>query len=482
MIRHSTRMDLSRRWLAIGFALFGLAGCASFSEDGGMSTVSDEVSRAIAKDAVKIASPEEAAAARRRVSGYLARPIDVDAAVQIALFNNRGLQADYNALGIAEADRVAASTLPNPTIGIDRLATGSAVEIERKLAIDLLALATLPARSEIARTRFEAARRKAIEATFRTAGEARRAWYRAVAAQNTVSFLEQTQAVANGIAELTTKLGETGAATKIQQARAIAFQAEVAGELAQARLGAASDREALTRAMGLWGVDLGYHLPGTLPKLPKVQKLANAEAEAIDRRVDLAAMRLELEALAKSLGLVEATRVVSLVDVSFRGTYDRSTAGGVTETSFKRGAGLDLQIPIFDLGEPETRRARETYMQAANLLLAKAVDIRSEVRAAYAAYRTRHDVALLYQTKIVPLRKTINEQALLNYNGMLIDVVELLTIAREGVQSNVAAINSKRDFYIAAADFEAAIIGGTSGPASPGAEPPAGAASAPAGH
>ena len=452
---------------------FGLAGCASFTADGGMAPVVADVSAAIGKDAVKIATPEQADAARARVATYLKKPLDADAAVQIALLNNRGLQADYNTLGIAEADYVAAGSLPNPTLAIDKLASGSTLEIERKIAGDLIRLATLPARTDIARTQFEAARRRAIEATFRTAAETRRAWYRAVAARSMVGSLEQALASANVIAELSTKLA---------QARALAFQAEVAGELAQARLKVVSEREALTRSLGLWGADIDFRIPAALPRTPKVRALPEAEAEAIARRVDLAAMRLDLEALAKELGLAQATRFVSLVDVSYRGTYDRSNAGGVFESSFKHGVGLDIQIPIFDLGEPETRKARETYMQAANRLLERAVNARSEVRAAYAAYRANHDVARLYESKILPLRKTVSEQVLLNYNGMLVDVMDLLTTAREGAQSKVAAVNARRDAFLAAVDLEAAIIGGGSSSSNPAPDGAAAYAAAPGGH
>ncbi len=41
-------------------------------------------------------------------------------------------------------------------------------------------------------------------------------------------------------------------------------------------------------------------------------------------------------------------------------------------------------------------------------------------------YRGSYDIARQYQNSILPLRRTINEQALLEYNGMLIDVFELL--------------------------------------------------------
>lgn len=102
-------------------------------------------------------------------------------------------------------------------------------------------------------------------------------------------------------------------------------------------------------------------------------------------------------------------------------------------------------------------------MQAVNRLMEKAVNVRSEARGAYVTYRASYDIARQYQAKILPLRKTINEQALLEYNGMLMDVFELLTTERESIDSNVAAIAAQRDFFLADVDFQTAIIGGGAG-------------------
>ncbi|MFG1465782.1 TolC family protein [Xanthobacter sp. DSM 24535] len=445
--------------LAIPLALL-LGGCVTFTPDGGMAPVASRVSGDIGGQVVKITSEEEAATARARVSALLSRPLDARAALQVALLNNRGLQAQYNALGISEAAYVAASLPPNPSFGVERLNGGGELDVERRLVANVLALLTLPARSEIAGVQFEAARHRAIEATFRTAAEARRAYYRAVAARQAEAFLEKARLTADAAADLTVKLGETGAATKLDQARASAFYAEVSNELARARLKSATDREALTRQLGLWGNDVGYRLPSQLPRLPgRIRTEPQVEVEAVLKRTDLIAARLELDAMAKSLGLTQATRFVSLLEGGYRGNYQRADG----ETLRPQGFELEVQVPIFDLGETNVRRAQETYMQAANLLMEKAVNVRSEARAAYVTYRASYDIARQYQARILPLRKTINEQALLEYNGMLIDVFELLTTERESIDSNVSAIGAQRDFFLAEVDFQTAIIGGGAG-------------------
>ena len=454
-------------WLALS-AVTLLGGCASFTPDAGFAPVAERIGATLGRDAVRIGDEVTAAETRDRVKALLARPLGPDEAVQVALLSNRALQADYNALGIAEADFVAATLPPNPTISLERTTMIGLLEIERRLVVDLLAVATLPARAEIGRLRFEAARMRAVEATLRTAAETRRAWYRTVSASNVVAFLEEARLSADAAADLTKRLGETGGATKLDQARTSAFYAEISNDLARARLKVVTEREALTRHLGLWGEDLGFKLPVRLPALPKsLAGSAELEARAVRDRVDLVAMRIDLEALRQSLGLTETTRFVSIGELAGISSTEFERADGRTHRSSRRGFELELGIPIFDLGEADVRRARETYMQAVNKLAAKAIDARSEVRAGYAGYRATWDIARQYQNRILPLRRIVSEQAVLEYNGMLKDVFTLLTTARESAASNMAAIEAKRDFFLAAVEFQTSLIGGGGSSGSP---------------
>ena len=73
--------------LAIG-AQLSLAACASFSPDGGMSTVQETAAVELGKDVVKETSEFEAALVGDRVRKLLGRSLTADAAEQIALLNN----------------------------------------------------------------------------------------------------------------------------------------------------------------------------------------------------------------------------------------------------------------------------------------------------------------------------------------------------------------------------------------------------------
>jgi outer membrane protein TolC len=459
-------------------ALALLAGCAGFSPDGGMLAVNTITAPALGQEAAALRTPDDAAAADARVRALLRQPLSADRAVQVALLNNRELQAAYNALGLAEAAMVQASLPPNPTFKLERIAGAGAVEIEGRVVGSLLQLATLPARAEIAAARFRQAQFQAASETLRIAAEARRAFYAAVAARSLAAYLEQARETGQTAAELARRLGETGAMNKLDQARNQAFHAEVVAQLGTARLRATSDRERLVRALGLWGDTLAFRLPAQLPPLPpRARTAANVEVEAVRRRLDLQMARIEADLLAKSYGLTNATRFINLLDAAGIAKNKREGA----ETTREHGFEVELQIPIFDFGEVKVRQAEESYLYAVNRLTAKAVNVRSEAREAYQAYRARYDIARHYRRDVLPLRKIISDETLLRYNAMQIDVFALLTEARQRIATTSAAIEAERDFWIADTNLGAAVLGGSVA-ASTETVASAAAAEAPGGH
>lgn len=465
----------------IGLAtMLALGGCANFSADGGMTFVKSEAGGELNKDVVKIRNETEAAATRARVDALLRKPLTDGIAVQIALLNNRGLQAAFSELGISEAQMVEASLPPAPTLSLARLAATGELEIERQILQNVLGLLTLPRRKEIAEAKFQQAKVRAVEATLKTAAEARRAYFRAVAANRTVAFLEEARTAAEAQSDLAKKLGETGALTKLEQAREHAFTADVNGQLGMARLRQRVEREKLIRALGLWGNQTAFKLPNDLQALPKSPRnYKDVETDAVKRRLDLEIARQDLDVLAKQFGLTRATRYIDVLEVRGisrtewkpieRTTYAlnpgtppslTSTTEVERERTSWRGVELEFKIPIYDFGEARTRLAEETYMAAVHRLIAKAIDVRSEAREAYTGYRGAYDIAMHYQKEILPLRQIINDEMLLNYNGMLKDLFSLLTDSKARIMANVQAIEARRDFWLAQIDLHVALVGG----------------------
>lgn len=438
-----------------------LSGCATFSTDGGIGPVALFADTTLQKDIVVIKNAEDASKAKEIVQRLRRRVLTADSAVQIALLNNRALQAAFNELAIAEAAMVGESLPPNPTFSISRIAGGGSVEIERQIAVDILSLATLPVRSEIAAKRFRQAQLRAMEETLRTAVEVRRAYYRAVASRELTTLLTQAESTAKTTARLASKLGETGSLNKLDQAREQVFYAETTAELATARQEAESARERLTRLLGFWGNDLDFKIPNALPPIPaRPASQPSIEVEAVSRRVDLQIARIELDALAKSYGLTQATHFLNLLEVA--GISKKTTAPD-TGTVREHGLNAQVQIPLFDFGEVRMREAEASYLQAVNRLTERAINVRSEARDAYRTYRASYDIASHYQREILPLRKIITEESQLRFSAMQNDVFALLQEARQRIAALRAAIEAKRTFWLSQTNLSAAVNGGGGG-------------------
>lgn len=439
-------------------ALLLLPACASFSPDGGMAVPADIAAQHLRKDVVAIRDDADADAARATVDRLIRRSLTADTAVQIALVNNRGLQAAYNELGMADAARVRQSLPPNPTLSATRLTGAAEAELDREIVASILALATLPARTEIANELFRRAQLVAALETLRVATEARRAYYRAVAARQLVRLLTEATSATATTSELSKRMGESGAMNKLDQARNQVLHADLSNELTRAQQRANAERERLIRALGLSGGDLAFALPSSLPALPKrTLALPKAEHETIDRRVDVQIARSELAMLAKSYGLTKATRFVNVLEA---GVADKITDNRETgEHAHSRGFTLTLEVPIFDFGEARVREAEQGYMQAVNRLAQKAIDARSQTREAYRGYRLSYDIATRYQREVLPLRKIISDEMMLRYGAMQVDVFSLLAEARQKIAANVAAVEAQRDFWLAGTDLSAAISG-----------------------
>lgn len=468
MMRNAVRTTAVIISALLASACVNTAELAQYSApDAGFETVAKNTRQATGKTSVWIQNKEQAEELAKRVHAMShKKTIGVETAVQIALLNNRGLQAAYADVGISAADVWQEALLENPTLSIGTFGVGAPGlgafrTIEGTVAANILSLITRKGRIDVADTRFRQAQLKAVEETLRVAGATRKAWINAVSSFESVYYLNQAQIAADSSSELAEKLGETGALPKAGQAREHAFYAELTGQKAEARLAANLAKEDLTRLMGLWGSEVDYFVPNQLPDLPKRLALRKAiEAEALQKRVDLQVSRLELEALAKSQKLIDVTRYVSDLELIGGFEVERERDDGETDTSTTPQIELEFVIPIFDSGKARLRKAELGYMRAANLLAEKAVNVRSEARSAYTAYRATYDIAMHYRNNVLPLRSSIEEQALLTNNAMFTNTFELLADTRAKTNSILLAGRAKREFWLADANLSAAIFGG----------------------
>jgi outer membrane protein TolC len=445
------------RLSVIALAAATLAGCASFSADGGMGQVAVLTKERTGQAVRWQRSQADADLAGARVAELLKEPLTPDAAVELALLNNRGLQASFGELGVAEADLVQAGRLGAPTLSFGRLAGGGALEVDRSLMFGVLDLLAMPAAAGIARRRFEQAQMQAAATAVGLAAETRRAYFEAVAARQLIEYCRQVKEAADASADLARRMVVAGNFSKLDQLREQAFHADASSRLARAQQQAVAQRERLTRLLGLSGSQVNLKLPERLPELPaRVLQPENAEQTALDKRLDVRMAKRDTEATAKSLGLTNVTRFVDALGVGYQ---TRSQTGAPNERGFQ----VQVEVPLFDFGGARTARAQARYMQAVDRTAQVAVNAQSEVRESYAAYRTAYDLAKHYRDEVVPLRQQISDENLLRYNGMLIGVFELMADAREQVTGVTGYVEALRDYWVADTNLQMALAGGSPG-------------------
>ena len=332
----------SNRAAFIAIAAILLAGCTTFSKDGGFNTVSTTASERLGKDAVYVRTEEDRDAAFKRTQELLSKPLGIDEAVQVALLNNRGLQASYGDLGISEADLVQASRLPNPGFTFSRTHWSDGFGISRTFSMGVLGILTLPVATRIESRRFEQTKLETANAMLAVAADARKAYVNAVAAEQAAHYAAQVKDSAEAGAELALRMRQAGNSSKLDYAREQAFYAESVAQLAKARQQSVAAREKLTRTMGLWGSGTQCQLPDRLPDLPKDRPdLNELERFAMQNRLDIQAAKLRTESVASSLGLSKATRFINALDVGYLNNFE-------TDKGHERGYEISVEIPIFD--------------------------------------------------------------------------------------------------------------------------------------
>ena len=226
--------------------------------------------------------------------------------------------------------------------------------------------------------------------------------------------------------------------------------------MARAQQARTAARERLLRLLGLWGEPAArLQLPARLPALPAPDTLQlerpDLEAQAIAQRLDVQAALADARQRASGFSQARVDRFTNLLAL---GVVRNSS----NEAPTQRGWELSLELPIFDAGAGSAR-AEALYRQAVHRAAETAVNARSQVREAYAGWLSAYDIARYQRDQVLPLRARIAEENLLRYNGMLIGVFELLADARAQIAGVNTAIESLRDFWLAQAELDQALVG-----------------------
>ena len=448
-----------RRFFGISFAIvipFWLVGCATTSPVGSFGDVDRLVSGRLGQSVVWTRSEAASGRASASVEALVGQPLTAETAVRVALRDNRRLQGEFEQIGISQAEFAQASRLPNLRIAgswrfPDR--PPSAGDVEYSVVGNLLDLLTLPARKALAGRDLEAAKLRVADEVLRLASDTRAAFYRLQAQLQMARELGVIVQAGDAAADFARRQHQAGNidGLALREQEASATQGHL--DLIEVRARADEFREDLNRLMGLPDDRLGWTVADALPELPAAEPdLRNLETIALRQRLDLAVARGRVEALAAALRLKTRTRYIPGLSV---GVDSERTPDGQRVT----GPTLDLELPLFDQGQPALAKLAAEYRQARDRVQDLETAVRSQVRKARADVMAFREAAELSGRQLLPLRTGILQQTLLQYNAMQKSTYDLL-LAKEheeaAVEEHVALL---RRYWIARVALDRAIGG-----------------------
>lgn len=423
-----------------------LTGCATVSLDAGFPEVSSMVEERAATRIAWHRGTDLDAAAAAQLQALLREPLSPDRAVQIALLNNRELQAVYTDLGVAQADLVQAGLFRNPVLDAAVLVPLSGVrpDVQLGVVVSLLDALYVPLRKRVAAAQLEEAKLRIAGAVLDLAARVRIAFYEHQANEQ---LLELRQTIVRALAaslEVSRRLHEAGNITDLDLARDRALTEGARLALRAAETAARQSRERLNELMGTWGEQTAWEVDGRLPDIPPGPLDVSAiEQLALDRSIDLSQARQRIVVAGQQLGYNRATALVPEVELG--GEAER-------EEGWKVGPALAVPVPLFDRGQARVGQAVLQLRRAQQEHYALAVRIRAAARAARDRMLGARDRALYYRDILLPLQERIVNEALLQYNAMQVGVVQLLRERERQIEASVAYVETLREYWLARAD------------------------------
>jgi len=432
-------------WLCL--LLVGLTGCASVDLRAGFPEVSAVVEERAATKIVWNRGNELDLEAAEKLRALLRKKFTADDAVQIAMLNNRDLQAIYSDLGLAQADLVQAGLFRNPILDAAVLFPLSGVrpDLQLTVVISFLDALYVPLRKRVAAARFEEAKLRVTGAVLDLGAQVRRAFHEHQANEQ---MLELRQTIVQALTaswEVSRRLHEAGNITDLDLARDRAAAETSKLVLRSVEIAARQSREHLNDLMGTWGEQTVWDIDGRLPDIPAEPLPVNGlERVALSRSIDLSQARQRIITAGQQLGYDRATALIPEMDLG---------VGAEREEGWKVGPVLSVPIPLFDQGQARVGRAVAELRRSQQEYYALAVRVRATARAVRDRMLGAQDRALYYRDILLPLQERIVNEAQLQYNAMQIGIFHLLRDRERQIETGVAYVEALREYWLARADL-----------------------------
>lgn len=366
------------------------------------------------------------------VSYLLGQELTIESAVQIALLKNPEVQAVYEEIGIAHADLIEAGLFRNPIFdGYVRAPNKSNLVVNWQFSITqtFLDIFLVPLKKKVAAAELQQTQMRVANAILNLAFDVQRGFYQYVAAEQKNSLLgllvEATE-VASRLAILQKKQGNINDLE--QQARMNEFlQAKIRYTESKAELVAL--RQQMNKLLGLTG-EASWCIPRSLPDLPPDEMTTeNLESIALEKRLDLDAIRWEMKGLSR---LLQTKHWWAFAD-GVLGASSEQEAENFIET----GATWTIPLPFFNYGQADRARIYAMYHQMQNRLKALEISILADVRSANEQLRIYRELIQEYRNQLLPLQESILTSSQHFYNYMALGVYKLIEAKKQQIEMEI---------------------------------------------
>ena len=396
------------------------------------------------------------ASSRQAIESMLGKRLDVDAAVRIALAQNRRLQAEYEGLGIAASQIADATVLGTTSVDFNHKFAigGGGGETELTAIQDVLSLLQIGQRRGVAKAELAAAQARAIDATVMLVAKVEMAYYDYVAAQQDLKTVTSAFDAADAAATLVERQHAAGNTTDLALVREQEQRQRLEVEVKRAAQLVDEQRARLGGAMGVSSEQGAWTTADQLPSPPaSPPPLQDLEAIAQASNLEAAALGSDAEAAAgrRRLAIVRA--------------FVPELGAGVAvarrdNSNWEVGPAIRVGIPLFDQQQGPRARARAEERRARAELAATRTEAHADVLTLRSRLLRAFDEAHQLLDVVVPLRKRVLEETVLQYNAMNASTFELLMARRDMVDIGRQSIDAVRRYWNAAAEVRALQRGG----------------------
>ena len=388
----------------------------------------------------------------------LAQPLTRASVTRIALARNARVAAALAEVGIAAGDAAAARGIGRTQLALSAYlaSSGDLLGGHADVVHDVTALILAAPRRRAGEATLSAAPARATAEVLAVAARADGAFLAVAAATAELALARTVFDAAEAAADLTGRVHAAGGTTDLALAREQSLREEA--RLAVARTEAAVEvaRAELDAALGLAGDDTRWTLGEGVPELPATPPaLDDLEGTAVATSLELAALRADALAAANR---ARAAKVGAWLP-------ELSAGVGVEyhDGEYYPGPALHVGLP---LGSGERGRAAAEVAaerRVAHRTTAAAVELRALARAARMRALAAYEEARHLRDVLVPLRRRVLDETVLQYNAMNASPFELLLARRELAAAERELVGARHRFAAAMTTVDALRRGATVG-------------------